>query len=167
LIDDETQVVNARQLAIGGLALAVGVLVYVVARPPGSVAFLPRSFSHPIELPSGLRAVTGPLPTLAHALAFCLFSAGVLAGRRVRASVICASWFMIEAAFEIGQHHSVSSWLIPRLPAWIDHVWLLANMRPYFAHGTFDSMDLVAAAAGCAIGFFAITCTTITQGDLS
>lgn len=151
---------------IGGLALAVGVAVYVVARPAGSVAFLPRNLSIPVTLSPSLRDITGPLPTLAHSLAFCLFSAAVVSRRRIHAGVICAAWFAIEAAFEIGQHHRVSAWLVPRIPAWFDRVWLLANTRTYFAHGTFDSMDIVAAALGSAIAVLVITQTTTTQGDL-
>jgi hypothetical protein len=151
---------------MGGLALAVGVAVYIVARPAGSVAFLPRNLSIPVTLPPSLREITGPLPTLAHSFAFCLFSAAVLRSRRIHASVICAAWFGIEAAFEIGQHHRVSAWLVPRIPAWFERVWLLANTRPYFAHGTFDWMDLAAAAVGAAIAFLVITRTTITQGEI-
>jgi hypothetical protein len=165
LIDDENHVVNARQAAIGGVALAAGVAVYIVARPAGSVAFLPRFLSTPVTLPRFLGDIAGPLPTLAHSFAFCLFSAAVLPSRRIHASAICAGWFGIEAAFEIGQHHRVSAWLVPRVPAWFDHVWLLANTRPYFAHGTFDWLDLAAAAAGAALAFLIITRTTITQGD--
>jgi hypothetical protein len=83
----------------------------------------------------------------------------LVASYRRGAATICAAWFLLEAAFEIGQNSDVSAWLTPRLPAWFDHVWLLANARNYFARGTFDPLDLAAGAAGATLAYF-IICRT-------
>ncbi|HTR76970.1 MAG TPA: hypothetical protein VMH39_02630 [Gemmatimonadaceae bacterium] len=184
-------IVDHRQFSTGAAVLAIGVLAYVVARPAGSVYFLPRGLSFPVRVPPSLQGVAGWIPTFAHTLAFCLFSSAVLAGLpagsssgndstdmmlrarldmgfggsgaagsatgpAVRSAAICLGWFMIEALFEIGQRRDVSPWLVQRLPAWFDHVALLANARPYFTRGTFDPADLAAAAAGAAVAFLAL-----------
>jgi len=150
---------NRAQIAIGAASLATGILVYLAVRPAGSVWFLPPTWHLDIALPNIVRHSTGQVPTFTHVLAFSLFSSGVVASRRREGAIICMGWFLLESAFEIGQRHNVSVWLVPWLPSWFDHVWLLANARTFFAWGTFDPLDLAAAAAGAAMAYFIISRT--------
>jgi hypothetical protein len=148
--------VNRSQVAIGVTSLLTGLLYYLVRRPPGSVWFLSSMPHLGLPAPHVIGYATGSLPSLTHALGFSLLSAGVVSSRRRGAAIICASWFLLESAFEIGQRPDISAWLTPRLPAWFDHVWLLANARNYFALGTFDPFDLAAGAAGAAVAYIII-----------
>ena len=157
--------VNRDQILIATISLAAGLLVYLVARPAGSVWFL--SAAHvDLAVSPDIRHAAGSLPTFTHTLAFSLLSAGVIASDRVRGAVICAAWFLIESAFEIGQRADVSPWLTARLPAWFSHVWLLSNSTTYFSRGTFDARDIIAAAAGAATACF-IICHTQPQRQTS
>lgn len=158
--------INRGQIAIGAASLATGLLAYLVARPSGSVWFVPSTLHLDILVPRVVRHATGPLPTFTHVLAFSLLSSGVVASRRRGGAVICAAWFLLESAFEMGQRADISAWLTSRLPAWFDHIWLLANARSYFARGTFEPFDLAAGAAGAAVAYF-IICRTQPEGITS
>lgn len=124
---------------------------------------MPQALRLDIPVPRVLQHATGPLPTFTHALAFALISSGLVSSRRRGGAVLCAALFLLESAFEVGQRADVSAWLTPRLPAWFDHVWLLANARSYFARGTFDPFDLAAIVAAAALAFF-IICRTQPEG---
>jgi hypothetical protein len=151
--------INRSQIAIGVTSLLTGLFVYLTARASGTVWFL-RSMPRPgFSVPHVVAHAAGPLPTLTHSLGFSLLSAGLVGSRQRGAAIICAAWFLLESAFEIGQRSDISAWLTPRLPAWFDHVWLLANARSYFTLGTFDLFDLAACAAGAALAYF-IVCLT-------
>ena len=134
-----------------------------MARPSGSVWFVPSSLHLDLTVPRILRHAIGPLPTFTHTLAFSLFTAGIVDSRRLVGAVICAAWCALESGFELGQRPDFSPWLTSRLPAWFDHIWLLANARSYFARGTFDPFDLAAAAAGATVAF-CIICSTQPEG---
>ena len=155
----QTRFVNLTQVALGAVSLGLGVLVYALARPAGSVDFLPQSLTLHASVWPVIGQVAGSLPTFAHTLALCLLSAAVLESRRVRAGAVCLSWFLVEAAFEVGQHDQVSAWLIPRIPEWFDQVWWLANSRIYFARGTFDYADILLGAIGATLALMVITQT--------
>ncbi len=158
--------INRSQIAIGVASLATGLLVYLLARPSGSVWFLPPPFHFDIPLSPLIRRASGPIPTFTHALAFSLLSAGVIASSRLSGAVICVAWCLLESAFEIGQRADISPWITSHLPAWFDHVWLLANTSRFFARGTFDLSDLAAGAAGTTLAFV-IICRTQPQRQAS
>ena len=148
--------VNRVQIAMGVTSLVMGVFVYLLARPRGSVWFVPAALRLDVPLPRVPWHAASSLPTFAHALGFSLLSAGVVASRKWGGAIICAAWFLLDTVFELGQRPDVSAWLVPRLPAWFDHVWLLANAKVYFARGTFDPSDIAAGAAGAALAYFVI-----------
>lgn len=130
------------------LALLAGVMVYVSARAPGSAWFLPASWSMALPWPERLLPLAGNLPSFFHTLGFCLLLSLSAGAGRQGAAWLCGTWFVVEAAFETGQHPAVSPWLVAHLPAWMDQVWLLERSRSYFSAGVFDPLDMVAAAAG-------------------
>ena len=160
----QTRFVNLKQFALGAVSLGLGVLVYALARPAGSVDFLPQSLTLHASVPPLIGQVVGSLPTFTHTLALCLLSAAVLENWRVRAGAVCLAWFLVEVAFEVGQQQRVSAWLIPRIPAWFDQVWWLANSRSYFARGTFDPADILLAATGATL---AVMVNTQTRSEVT
>lgn len=132
--------------ALGGLLLALGILVYLADRQPG----------HALLLPAWPRLADGAwfgsagawLPSFVHPLAFSLLTVAALGpSRRLRLGV-CAAWGTVDAAFELGQ--------LPKVAAWVDEALNASGLpkalsRPvvdYFLHGRFDAADLAALALG-------------------
>jgi hypothetical protein len=136
-------------LAIGGVALAAGVLVYLTDRPG----------SHPLWIPA-FRFLSGApwfgaigqwLPSLVHPFAFSLFSAALLPPRRRWHYGACAFWLGVNAAFEIGQHPQVRAPLAAALRSAFGEGRIAGAVENYFLRGTFDVGDLAAAATGAAL----------------
>jgi len=144
---------DPRLLVISAAALFAGIMVYVLARDPGSVHFLPRSLQLGL-LPHSLHDLTGQLPTFAHVVAFSLVTVWALNCTKMQALAACAGWMLIEMACELGQIPTLGAWLAPRVPHWFSHVWLLDGTASLFLHGTFDPWDMAAAALGAAAAFF-------------
>ncbi len=137
-----------REVALGSIALAslaLGVLVYLTDRAAGSAWLLP-----PVEALAGRHwfgVVSRWLPSAMHAFAFGLLSAALLPPRPPQHALACASWVLVDAAFELGQHAAIA----PRLSAWLESAWPAVFAQPlvrYFRGGTFDPADLGAALLG-------------------
>jgi hypothetical protein len=131
--------VNRWLLLAATLALTIGGLVYLWDRAPGSTLLLPAYVGRAVGAPSIFGRLGRSLPSFTHSFAFALLSTLIL-GRSRRALVLgCGAWWAIDSLFEIGQQASVRTHLVPWLPAPLGH---------YFAHGTFDYLDLLAIALG-------------------
>ncbi len=120
-------------LALGIAALAFGVVVYVLDRPPGSVAFLPRALVRDGGL---FGPLAGALPTFLHTLAFASMTAAFLAPTSRALLAACAVWAAINLAFEVSQH-----------PAF-------AAAAGFGLYGSFDPYDMLAALLGAAAAYF-------------
>ena len=113
-------------------ALALGVAVYALDRPAGSVAFLPAGLAHDSGI---LGPFAGPLPTFLHAMAFSLMTATLLAPTLCARLAACGVWVAANWLFEAAQH-----------PAFRD---ITGVGMP----GAFDPLDMVAAPLGAAMAF--------------
>ncbi len=113
-------------------ALAMGVLVYALDRPAGSVAFLPAGMAYDSGF---LGPLAGPLPTFLHALAFSLMTAALLDPTRRARLAVCGAWAGINWLFEAAQH-----------PAFME---ITGIGMP----GAFDPLDILAAMLGAAAAF--------------
>jgi hypothetical protein len=116
------------------LALGAGIAVYVSAR--GAQPVVPA-----------LAHVSGSLPTLLHTLAFALLALAVAAPWPRLAPWLCVSCAVLEWAFELLQLPALARavpWpeLLHAVPAW-----------QAYLRGTFDPVDLVAAATGAALAY--------------
>ena len=121
--------IEARLCAGALLVLAAGVGIYLLARG-----------SHPL-LPA-LAQWSGPVPTLLHTIAFVLLCLAVVAPWPRLVPAVCAGWFLLESAFEALQVDAVAQAPIMRS---------LADAAPLvrvYLSGSFDPLDVVAAAAG-------------------
>jgi hypothetical protein len=127
----------------GGLALLVGVLVYVADR------------SHPGASLFGV--LGGWLPSFAHTLAFSLFTAAALPPRPAARYGACVAWCAVNVAFEIGQLPQMGQPLSQALLATFGGSAPMRWLAGYFVHGTFDAGDIWAAVAG------ALTAATVLQ----
>lgn len=132
--------------ALGGLALALGLLVYRADRD-ATAAWL---------LPANAALATGPvfgalgqwLPSFVHPFAFSLFSAAGRPRPAAPAYRVCAAWWAVNMAFELGQHAQISSHIAEFLQRAFGDTWLTQLLSNYFVRGSFDVGDLIAATAG-------------------
>ena len=121
--------IEARLCAGALLALAAGVGVYLLARG-----------QHPL-LPV-IAQWSGPVPTLLHTVGFVLLCLAVVAPWPKLAPAVCAGWLLLESASEALQIDAVAQSPILRS---------LADAAPVvraYLSGSFDPLDVVAAAAG-------------------
>jgi hypothetical protein len=141
----------AIQVVIALLALAAGVLVYVMDRDPAQTYFLPEGFGASGMEPLAFGRIGRYLPDFLHVYAFILLTCAILrpgAGGVLKISVV---WFLLDACFEIGQHPAVSPFVAAYTPDWFGHLPVLENTRSFFLRGYFDPLDLIAFTLG-AIG---------------
>lgn len=131
-------IADFRCVALGIAWLAAGVLVYIVARPPG-ILFLPDALSLIAWFPAWLVALTGPMPVFFHVGAMSYLTIGLLGLGRRGALLACAGWAALDIAFEFGQHELVSAPLAAAIPH--------AAAGDFFVNGTFDVLDVIAAIA--------------------
>jgi hypothetical protein len=140
----------ATLVALAAAALLLGTAVYVLDRGPGSIRVWPASWTGLGVPGAAFGAIGAWLPSFAHAFAFAVPTALLLAPRRHAIAAGCTTWAAIGTAFELGQH----PWLAaPLADAQRGSLAALPGASPlaaYFARGTFDPADLVATVAGAA-----------------
>jgi len=134
------QSLELRLCRYGLLALGAGSSIYLFARS----AALPSP---------ALSLWMGSLPTLLHTAAFALLSLAVVAPWPRLAPAVCAAWILVESAFEALQLPAVAE--LTRASAIAPDSTLL---RAYL-HGTFDPLDIVAAALGALLAGWIAACS--------
>ncbi|MGB5986875.1 MAG: hypothetical protein WBG37_16355 [Desulfobacterales bacterium] len=153
-------------LLLGVAALTFGAALYLWGRPQGSYLWgrlLPGCWGSmgigPAESPGWqgvgrlLGTLGGWLPSFFHVLAWSLITAGILAPRSKSALAgICLMWLLINAGFELGQKYALQAGSL--LPSWPPAEPLMDLIRNFWAHGTYDSRDLIAAGLGAAAAYF-------------
>jgi len=161
LLFDSGQVrqrVNYRQLLIGFSVLTLGALFYYLFRSSEHTYFLKKLgiSSQPISiLPPVLLTIGNTLPSFLHVFAFIMMTAGLIANKKRGYLIVCLSWFTIDVFFEISQ--GLDAVLIPVIPNWFSHLFLLENTRDYLLYGSFDYLDLVAIALGSIVAYLFLT----------
>ena len=148
-----------RFFAFGLAWLAVGFVVYTIARPPTAVAFLPQAPRFLALVPSQLRPLLGPAPTFVHVIAFSLMSASLISTSPKRRIFVCGGWAAIEIAFELAQHPAIRRWLLQHTAS----ISSIPYVRDYLVGGTFDWADVLAAILGAA--FAGLLLTPIERGS--
>ena len=146
----------AALVGIGGMAMALGLLLYVADRGSTHAVLIPR-----VDMLSGHRlfgTLGDSLGSFVHAFAFSLFTAAAWPPRPVPAYGACAAWCAVNVAFELGQHPQVSARLAQALSAGLGQTTPTRALANYFVRGTFDGADIAAAivgalAAACVLHF--------------
>jgi hypothetical protein len=152
--------INKTQIVIGAVVLLLGSLIYLVDRPPEQTYFV---YSSPVKItlfntvPNVFGSIGGSLPESIHVFSFILITAGFLFCNKRGYLVICLSWFLIDAAFEVGQYFT--AWSSKIIPGWFTGIPLLKNTESYFLHGTFDFLDLAAIGFGTMIAYVVLLTT--------
>ncbi len=151
---------NKAQIVIGLTALLLGTMVYFLDRPWEQTIFVPGDLSLFPLTPSVFGVIGHSLPTFAHVFAFSLLTMALVGGAKRAAITVCLGWFLVEAAFELGQHPALALALATAMPPWFAGLPILNNSASYFLHGTFDPLDILAIALGALAAYFVIQRTT-------
>ncbi|GMQ89840.1 MAG: hypothetical protein BMS9Abin10_0175 [Gammaproteobacteria bacterium] len=146
---------NRAQLLIGLAALLLGTMVYLLDRP-AEQAFVPNAISLFASTPSVFGVVGRSLPAFAHVFAFSLLTAALLVGAKKTAVTVSLGWFLVDAAFELGQRAPIAQWLSKLIPPWFAYFPILDKTGRYFLHGTFDPWDMFAIALGAFAAYLVI-----------
>ena len=152
--------ITKTQILIGVLVLLLGSFIYLIDRPPEQTYFVhssPVNISLFNTLPNVFGFIGGSLPECVHVFSFILITAGLLSCNKRGYLIICLSWFVIDAAFEIGQRFPARALKI--IPDWFTGIPFLENTESYFLHGTFDFIDLAAIAFGAVIAYVVVIAT--------
>ncbi len=135
------------ETAAGLGALGIGASVYLFDRA-GGARFVPAWLAPRFAVPPTPGLVGGSLPSFAHVFAFALLTAAVVGASRSAAKLACLVWVLVDVAFEVGQVDRVAhTFAVVSFPWGGAHV-PFEYVRTYLLRGTFDSMDLCAAALG-------------------
>ena len=152
--------INIFQIFIGLAGLGLGLLVYLIDRPPDQTYFISNAgfdISFYNTLPNIFGLVGNSLPAFIHVFSFILISAGLLGCRKRGSIIICLSWLLVDCAFELGQKFNM--WSSKIIPDWFIGVPFLEDTENYFLQGTFDFIDLAAIALGTLIAYFVLLAT--------
>jgi len=142
------RIVDLRLLGASIACLLLGSLIYVLLRAEPAW-FVPPALHHPLATPEWLRNLVGALPAAVHVIALSLATAALLQPRSADATFLIAyAWAFANIACELGQHPDFSPRLIAALPDVLDRLWLFDRIPRYFAEGSFDFLDIVAALIG-------------------
>lgn len=152
------------QIAVAIGVLAIGVLVYLLDRQPGSVYFIPDWIALANNSSPMFGEIGNYLPTFVHAFAFILLTAIVVAPTSSQVVLICLTWFAVDSFFEIAQITPIAQWITGHVPDWFAGIPFLENTAVYFLAGTFDFLDLVSIAMGAVAAYLTIKCCSLGRG---
>jgi hypothetical protein len=132
--------------AIGCAALAIGILVYLSDRVAGHAAWVPHLAVFDGRHLFGMLGLW--LPSLAHPLAFSLFTAAVLQPGALARWGACAFWGLVNVGFEVAQLPAFKPYLTEPLQGRAGDWAVTRALLNYCIHGTFDPFDVCAALLG-------------------
>ncbi|MBN1849759.1 MAG: hypothetical protein JW932_14375 [Deltaproteobacteria bacterium] len=136
------------QIAIGLMALFMGLFIYILYRPPGSSYLGSRIHQLMGVIPFKISVhemIGGCLPDFLHPFAFTLICMALFPNSTQRQrGAICLFWFLTDLLFEIGQFFGDQ---IGRLMSFSD---IFSN---YFMGGTYDVLDIIAIGLGAGSAF--------------
>ena len=133
-------------LLMAGVALGLGLLVYLTDRPAGSAMLL----AHAVPLGHGplFGAVGSWLPSFIHPFAFGLLSAAAARRLATPAYGAVAAWWAVDLAFELGQLPQLSAPLSQALQSGFGPLEPVQAISRYLVNGRFDAADVMALSAG-------------------
>ena len=139
--------------AIGCLALALGLLVYLADRDARHAVLIPAVAA---LAGSSLFGVLGQwLPSFVHPFAFSLFTAATSPSRASAGYSACVAWWAVNVVFELAEYPGINRAVAQAAEGVLGRSWPARLLSNYVLRGTFDVGDLIAATAG------AVTAATV------
>lgn len=150
-------------LAVAGLALLIGVVIYVLDRSVEHVYFLTQwtttGSNETVIFGQYFGTLGQNLPTFFHSYAFILLTMAVVVPyRKYQRNIlwVCIVWFVIESLFEIAQMDFIAHIIANWVPAGFNNIPFFENTSNYFVTGTFDVLDLLSIVAGTLTAYLTI-----------
>lgn len=146
---------NLKQCFLAAGALAAGLMVYVLCRPP-QTTLLGQWILGGLEASSIQRSPLGLLggiiPEVVHPFGFSLLTLALLprSGRKTRICV-CVFWLVVELFFELGQ--GIGAQVADLLTRVMPHHAASTMLANYFVFGTYDPLDILAICLGIAAAY--------------
>jgi len=138
----------AALVTIGLVALAVGLLVYLVDRDPSRAALIPAAAA---LVGGNLFGALGQwMPSFVHPFAFSLFTAATYPSRASAGYSACVAWCAVNVVFEMAQSPGINRAVAQAAEGVLGRSWAARQLSNYVLRGTFDVGDLIAATAGAA-----------------
>ena len=153
----QSAAIDWRQVALGSLALGLGIVLYLVDRPASETYFVPESLSLFSHGSTVFGSLGQHMPTFLHVFAFCLLSSGILDCNKRCALLVCGFWLCLDGLFEIAQHDAIAERLVPWVPDWFNGIPILENTANYFSRGHFDPLDLASIVLGSMLAYLTIS----------
>ncbi len=150
LVNPQRRRPEVDMVLLAALLSATGVAVYALDRG-AAVYFLSGWTNAPAITVFG--PLAGHLPTFLHTLVFILITAVVLKPWPRTLPATCATWFLIECLFEVGQMAPIDGYIATAVPAWFDSVPLLRITSSYFTQGTYDPLDVLSIGIGAVVAY--------------
>jgi len=154
------QPINKKQILIGSIALFIGLVFYLIGRPPDHTYFIYKGII-PISLYQNFPIEFGfagdGLPAFLHVFSFSMITAGWLSCGKRSALIICLSWFTVDCMFELGQIRD--AWSSRMVPDWFVNVPFIQNLDGYFINGTFDFYDMISILIGAVTSYLVLMAT--------
>jgi hypothetical protein len=132
--------------ATGCMALVLGTVVYLTDRGASAAMLTPATLARAGGKVFG--ALGQWLPSFVHPFAFSLFSAAALRRSAFPAYGACLAWWVVNMAFEVGQHSAIKVDLAELLQFLLGQTALARTLSDYFLLGSFDVGDIAAVTAG-------------------
>ena len=156
---------KSAHILIGLAGLVAGALIYLVDRPPEATYFIKEGLGS-INMHNRVPNLFGTwacfLPSFFHSFSLSVLTCAFVTPSKIVQGIVCASWFSINALFEILQKFKTT--VLDILPTWLDHYPILDSVRNYFQFGTFDAMDIALSLAGSVAAFIVLTTVLSSQG---
>ncbi len=140
---------QAIKLLLAFLALALGLMIYLLDRPANTILFL-QWLPYHINNSFSLGIPGDNLPSFAHTYAFTLI---ISAAITIKARTVALSWLAIECFFELIQSSFISTHMSIYANSDSSLLVLVSN---YCVNGTFDGLDIVAITLGSLLAYFTI-----------
>ena len=134
----------------------MGCLVYVIDRGSESAWFVRSWMTAGLDVTRFTGFLQGQAPDFLHVFAFTLVSSSLMGRSRRERFAICAGWWFLECALELGQHPALSPHLVSILDGQSTNGWS-NHLCEFFRQGTFDWLDLVAFSLGSLSAYFTLT----------
>jgi hypothetical protein len=147
------------QISLAGVALLVGVLVYLLDRQPEHIYFVPHWLAKAVSGDTYLGELSNYVPSFVHVFAFILLTMAIVIPlpfyRRYLIGV-CVLWYAIDSLFEIAQMDAIASVITTHVPKGFAGIPFLENTANYFLTSTFDGLDLVSIGLGAMAAYYTV-----------
>jgi hypothetical protein len=153
---------NVTRFCIGITVLIVGIVFYILYRPPAYFITLLHLDTYVMSDRLFIGDIVyGSLPSFVHIVAFSMITSSIIGETPISDLIVCLVWLFIEVLFEFAQGYKS---LVLTCLIYMSKLPFHDTMTTYIVYGTFDVNDLVALLLGSLITYYLMFITRKTIG---